>query len=331
MLVHLLEKMSNDDFKTLSEDIKLSISEHRDWVQQLNIAVVSRDKLHNKSLIENDSYLHCKFGQWITKILSDETFQQDPFYKIDHLHQEIHHSAKELIEALEHDHLNFVGKYKNFTKIQETFFNELLSIFEFSIINNHQFDVTTKLMNRRTIDTVLSHEHHLLQRNGDAKCCIAMADIDKFKNINDMYGHDVGDKLLEHTASILNESLRRHDTVARFGGEEFLFVLPDMDIIDAEKTIERIRKELSMSMVKHNGKSIGVTASFGITQLCQSLDIQDSIKRADVALYQAKAWGRNRSASIDINDIIEDIDLDYASLSPQERVALFKQHCKAIN
>jgi len=331
MLAHLLERISKDDFETLSEDIKLSLSEHREWIRKLNTAVISREKLTDKSFIAEESHLHCKFGKWIKRLLSDETFQQGPFLKIDQLHQEIHSSAREVIEAIEHDPLNLVNKYKKFTAIQKIFFDEVLLIFEFSVINKHQFDITTKLMNRRTVDTVLSHEHHLMQRNGDANCCIVMADIDKFKNINDEYGHDVGDKVLEHPASILNESLRRHDTVARFGGEEFLFVLPDMDIADAGKIIERIRIKLSVSSIDHLGKNIGVTASFGITQLCQTLDIKDSIKRADVALYQAKSWGRNKTVSIDIAQLLNDINVPYEDLSEQERVALFKEYCKALN
>jgi len=157
-----------------------------------------------------------------------------------------------------------------------------------------------------------------------------MADIDKFKIFNDTYGHDVGDKVLEHTASVLHESLRRHDTVARFGGEEFLFVLPDMKITDAEKIIERIRKTLASSTIEHLGKDIGVTASFGITQLCQNCNIKDSIKRADIALYQAKKWGRNRSVSIDI-ELLNNLDVAYDELSVQERIDLFKHHCKAIS
>ena len=331
MLAHMLERISKDDFETLSEDIKQSLSEHREWIRKLNIAIVSREKLVDKSFIAKESHLHCKFGKWITQILSDEAFQQGPFFKIDQLHKEIHSTARELIETIDHDPLNLVKKYKKFSAIQNVFFDELLLIFEFSVFNKHQFDVTTKLMNRRTVDTVLSHEHHLMQRNGDSNCCIVMADIDKFKNINDLYGHDVGDKVLEHTASILNESLRRHDTVARFGGEEFLFVLPDMDIAEAEKIIERIRITLSVSSIEQHGNAIGVTASFGITQLCQTLDIKDSIKRADVALYQAKAWGRNRSVSIDINLILKNIDIVYKDLSDQERTMLFKQYCKALN
>lgn len=331
MLAHLLERINKDEFETLSEDIKLSLSEHREWIRTLNIAVISRERLTDKSFIAKKSHLHCKFGKWMKHILSDETFQEGPFLKIDKLHQEIHSTARELIEAIEHHPLDLVKKYKNFTAIQKVFCDEVLLLFEFSVVNKHQFDITTKLMNRRTVDTVLTHEHHLMQRNDDSNCCIVMADIDKFKNINDTYGHDVGDKVLEHTASILNESLRRHDTVARFGGEEFLFVLPDMKIADTEKTIERIRKKLAVSSIEHHGENIGVTASFGITQLCQTLDIKDSIKRADVALYQAKNWGRNRSVSIDINLLLSNISIAYDELSDQERVDLFKHYCSVIH
>ena len=170
-----------------------------------------------------------------------------------------------------------------------------------------------------------------MQRNDDSICCIVMADIDGFKKFNDLYGHDLGDEVLEHTATVLNGSLRRHDTVARFGGEEFLFVLPDMKIADAEKTIERIRKKLAISTITHNGKNIGVTASFGITQLCQNSDIKDSLKRADVALYQAKSWGRNRSVSIDKEQLIHNAGMNYDELSEQVRIDLFKKYCKAVN
>jgi diguanylate cyclase (GGDEF)-like protein len=331
MLVQLLERIDKDEFETLSEDIKLSFSEHREWMRKVNIAVVCREKLIDKSFVDLDAHLHCKFGQWIKHILSDEIFQQESFLNIDKLHQEIHSSVRKLIESIEDAPLNIVKKrYEKFLAIQKVFFDEVLLLFEFSVVNKHQFDLTTKLMNRRTVNTVLAYEHHLIQRNDDSICCIVMADIDEFKNINDLYGHDIGDQVLEHTASVLNESLRRHDTVARFGGEEFLFVLPDMEIADAEKTIERIRKKLAVSTIEHHGKHIGVTASFGITQLCQKNDIKDSIKRADVALYQAKHWGRNKSVSIDKERLLNNEGVIYDELSDQARIKLFKQHCKAV-
>lgn len=332
MLVQLLERIDKDEFETLSEDIKLSFSEHREWMRKVNIAIVCREKLIDKSFVAPDAHLYCKFGKWIKHILSDEIFQQESFLKVDRLHKEIHNSVRSLIEAIDHAPLELIKKkYEDFLAIQKVFFDEVLLIFEFSVVNKHQFDTTTKLMNRRTVNTVLAYEHHLMQRSDDSICCIVMADIDGFKNFNDEYGHDIGDEVLEHTATVLNESLRRHDTVARFGGEEFLFVLPDMKIADAEKAIERIRKKLALSTIMHNGENIGVTASFGITQLCQNSDIKESLKRADVALYQAKSWGRNRSVSIDKEQLLNNAGIDYDALSDQVRKDLFMQHCKAVN
>ncbi len=330
MLAHLLERIDKSQFETLSEDIKLSFSEHREWMRKLNIAVMSKDKLLDKSFIAQDAHLHCKFGKWLTYILSDETFRHGYFLKIDQLHQEIHSSARELIEVIDGESVERLPKYENFLAIQKIFFDEVMQIFEFAVINKHHFDITTKLMNRRAVGVVLAHEHQLMQRCDNFDCCIVLADIDKFKNFNDTYGHDVGDRVLEHTAATLQESLRRHDTVARFGGEEFLFVLPDMQLADAEKTIERIRNKLAIATIAHQGQDIGVTASFGITQLCRYYDINDSIKRADIALYHAKNLGRNRAVSIDIEQIPDNGGKAYQDLSKQERIDLFKKNCKAV-
>ncbi|MEH6627364.1 MAG: diguanylate cyclase [Motiliproteus sp.] len=98
--------------------------------------------------------------------------------------------------------------YKQFLLIQKEFFEEVLLIFEFSVINRLQFVSITNLMNRRTVDTVLAHEKHRMSRIDDSTCCIALADIDQFKLFNDSYGHDVGDMALQHTAKIFDDGTR---------------------------------------------------------------------------------------------------------------------------
>lgn len=106
----------------------------------------------------------------------------------------------------DHGDIN-IELYKGFLDTQKEFFDMVLVIFEFSVINKHQFDTTTKLMNRRTVDTVLSTEQHRMQRSMDSNCFIALADIDKFKLFNDAHGHAVGDLVLEHVASVFHESI----------------------------------------------------------------------------------------------------------------------------
>ncbi len=329
-LTQLLERISREDFETLSEDIKGSISAHNHWMRQINLALVTRTPIQSNAFTAQDSHLQCKFGHWINSLLKDEAFHQDAFLKIDELHKRLHNDARELLSQLTLDGSIDAQKYQEFSLIQKDFFAEVLLIFEFSVVNRHQFDTTTNLMNRRTVDTVLAHEKHRMARFDESSCCIALADIDYFKLFNDSYGHDVGDKALENAAAVFHDGIRRHDTVARFGGEEFLFVLPDMDLSEGIAIIERVRKDLEQTSISHNGKQLSITASFGITQLCRRCNIKDSIKRADIALYHAKDSGRNCSVSVDADQISQALGLEGYDRDEQFKMDLTQQYCRLL-
>ncbi|WP_432472117.1 diguanylate cyclase [Amphritea sp. HPY] len=305
MLEDLLERIDQHEFEQLADSIKQSLAEHRKWMQVISVAIVSREPINTNAFIAEDAHKHCRFGKLMNRFLTDPIFHHGSFLKVDQLHVQLHDTARKLMNQLKGQGDVDIELYKNFLDIQKKFFDLVLMIFEFSVINKHQFDTTTKLMNRRTVDTVLSNEKHRMQRSVDSNCFIALADIDKFKLFNDTHGHAVGDLVLEHSASVFHESIRRHDTVARFGGEEFLFVLPDMNLLGAQQSVERIREKLANSTVDVDGKSLGVTASFGIAVLCKRSDIRDSIKNADMALYKAKENGRNCTFYADSTAILE--------------------------
>lgn len=128
-----------------------------------------------------------------------------------------------------------------------------------------------------------------------------MTDIDHFKRVNDSFGHDAGDRVLVEYAKLMRALTRSEDLVARFGGEEFIVLLPHTDYHQAHTLAERIRTSPAKSDVLGAGN--GVTASFGICQLKHNEGIFDFIKRAGTALYQAKESGRNRSV------VAEDADM----------------------
>lgn len=307
VLEELLEIIDQHEFELLAETIKQSLAEHRQWMDALNVALISCEYINSNVFIAEEAHKHCRFGKLMNRFTSDPTFHQDSFLKIEQLHVQLHDAARKLMFILrDHGEVD-IEPYKDFLKIQKEFFDMALIIFEFSAVNTHQFDSTTKLMNRRTVDTVLSSEQHRMQRSEDSSCFIALADIDKFKVFNDTYGHTIGDIVLEHTASIFHESIRRHDTVARFGGEEFLFVLPDMTLPEAQQTIERVRTNLANTKVEVGGESLGVTASFGIALLSKRGDIKDSISSADIAMYKAKSNGRNCTFYADNTAISEQL------------------------
>lgn len=155
-----------------------------------------------------------------------------------------------------------------------------------------QKDPLTNLYNRRRMDELLSLEVARTKRN-KRPFCLILCDIDHFKNVNDTFGHEAGDEVICAVADILQTFLREQDTVARWGGEEFLVMLPDTQLDQAEKVANKIRVLCENHLVSYADKSIQFTLTFGIDEYDGSKDIKATIAAADDALYQGKNQGRN--------------------------------------
>ncbi|MDQ2775128.1 MAG: diguanylate cyclase [Acidobacteriota bacterium] len=154
-------------------------------------------------------------------------------------------------------------------------------------------DLLTMLPNRSAIATTLEQELARCHRDRRSVGVIIL-DIDHFKKINDTYGHFAGDAVLRETALRLRHNMRPYDQVGRYGGEEFLVVLPNCDLEQATMQAERMRARLEASSMIIEGDEIHVSASFGVTVSDGSERSPDLFVRvADEALYQAKAGGRN--------------------------------------
>jgi diguanylate cyclase len=152
-------------------------------------------------------------------------------------------------------------------------------------------DALTELGNRYWMQDTFDRE---LQRalQGDKPACIAMIDIDGFKRFNDRYGHIAGDRVLNSVAKVLRKHLRPTDLVARFGGDEFAAFLPGISLDKARQTAERIREK--MIKISPSSLEMPVTVSIGVTTIAPTDDLAELIHRADAAMYEAKAAGRNR-------------------------------------
>ncbi|MBU4440543.1 MAG: GGDEF domain-containing protein, partial [Firmicutes bacterium] len=151
-------------------------------------------------------------------------------------------------------------------------------------------DQLTGLYNRRKIDEVLMKEK---QQAGLSKqnLAIIMADIDMFKLVNDQHGHLVGDTVLIAVTKILSQGVRKTDIVGRWGGEEFMIVCPDTDLVGATVLAEKLREMVAARDFEVIGKK---TCSFGVAQLRKEETIDELLLRSDLALYRAKERGRNR-------------------------------------
>jgi diguanylate cyclase (GGDEF)-like protein len=156
-------------------------------------------------------------------------------------------------------------------------------------------DSLTGLWNRAATFELLVNELARQQRHGGS-IGVALIDLDRFKQVNDVYGHLAGDEILRAAAAAIQHCTRRYDAVGRFGGEEFILVLPGCDSINALSHAERVRAAIGQVCVDTPHGSVGVTASLGvaIARPEQTIDACGLIRAADAALYQAKHNGRNR-------------------------------------
>jgi diguanylate cyclase (GGDEF)-like protein len=155
-------------------------------------------------------------------------------------------------------------------------------------------DSLTKLWNRTSMIDLLQNEMERSRRQG-ASVGVVIIDLDHFKQVNDTYGHLVGDQVLCEVARLMREMTRPYDAVGRFGGEEFLMVLPGCDQINAASHAERIRQAFARAIVKAGETEVRFTASFGVTAVGPDTDVnvETAIRVADFALYAAKRAGRN--------------------------------------
>ena len=156
-----------------------------------------------------------------------------------------------------------------------------------------RLDPLTGALNRRGLDEAFAREVNAARRKG-TMLCLAMLDIDNFKQLNDSHGHDSGDAALSHLVSVARTSMRPQDTMARYGGEEFVILLPDTALQNGVEAMQRLQRELTKRLFLQNNERVLITFSAGVAQLELDETAENAVKRADEAMYLAKRAGKNR-------------------------------------
>ncbi|MGP1666786.1 MAG: GGDEF domain-containing protein, partial [Rhodanobacter sp.] len=152
-------------------------------------------------------------------------------------------------------------------------------------------DGLTGIYNRRRF---LELARAVREQASEHAVCMALFDLDRFKQINDSHGHQAGDAVIRGAVGLIRQHCRERDLVGRYGGEEFVLCLPDTDLAQAAEITERIRAALAAATINHDGRAIPVTASIGIAERSHGESFEHWLSRADKALYVAKNAGRNR-------------------------------------
>jgi diguanylate cyclase len=154
-------------------------------------------------------------------------------------------------------------------------------------------DQLTGSLNRRGLDEVFARETARADRRG-TPLCVALLDLDDFKRLNDTYGHQAGDGALKHLVRIVKDTLRSMDVIARFGGEEFVILLPETSVDAAAQTMTRLQRELTKHFFLHDNEKLLITFSAGVALRIPNETQAALVARADQAMYQAKQSGKNR-------------------------------------
>jgi diguanylate cyclase len=277
------------------EELDAAIESQEQWYADLNRTLVCDLPPNLRDLSKHSHHL-CPFGAWLDVYGNEQIRQLKDFAKIAADHKKLHILARNLlIRSMQNEQIE-VKKYESLYRIEKRLIHRLHDFVEMLREKVSNIDSLTGVYNRKEMDTRLVQQQDLVNRNVYS-VSIALMDIDNFKMLNDLYGHLVGDKVLQAIGAYLQQALRSYDNVFRFGGDEFLIVMPDTDLHQAHEILFRIHSSMSqLGVTDERLNNITVTTSFGISQMLPGHDINDAVRSADKAMLRAKSSGRNRLA-----------------------------------
>ncbi len=280
-------------------ELDIAIANHINWLRQLHAALITDTPCPSKDL-KIDAHLRCEFGQWYYGIGVVQHQGETGFAEIEISHNAMHDAARLLLSHRVAGAPIDIAEYDRFMDLAVQFKQDV-RVYQYSLINQVcTVDHLTGAWNRHAMAMKLAEESERTQRSGQV-CALCMMDIDYFKRVNDQYGHTVGDEVLQAFASIVSKEMRKYDSLFRYGGEEFLMLLPNTSLDNATLLVNRIREALvATPIISNNGAVIHLTASFGVAQHVGHEAIEDALEHADHALLAAKANGRNKVCAWEI-------------------------------
>lgn len=272
--------------------IEQGIEEHSKWIKLWNSKAICQLPFP-EGYLEDKSYEKCEFAKWFYSCKNEQWLHEMDYDSITSVHRMMHEEAKTLAEKIQDDGKIDEETYYRFVNYDWGFTHQLYKLKDKISRLQISFDPLTKIFNRQAMMPILLQEKAYIERDGK-QCCLAMADLDYFKKVNDTHGHANGDQVLRKVAGFFRSNLRPYDALFRYGGEEFLFCLPNADIEAGRRLLDRLRVELEKLPIKISTNDIiNITVSIGVTRMVFNRSVEETIEMADHALYEAKNAGRN--------------------------------------
>lgn len=274
---HYLEEIIQNQ-----EIIKQSLKEAKSLMKQMVSSLIS----NIEELSDSTGEYHDKLGYYSEKIN-----QTDDIKTLNEFLVEIMQETKQMQESASNYRNDFLTARAEVSLAQNKI-NQLETELSKMCEKVHE-DHLTGILNRRGLDSAFERETSRATRH-QAPLCYALLDIDNFKQLNDTHGHKVGDDVLVYLVESVKDTTRPEDVVSRYGGEEFVILLPNTKLEEAVDILSRIRRNLTKKFFLHENKRLLITFSAGIAQHKPGEPQENTFKRADEALYRAKKGGKNQ-------------------------------------
>jgi len=274
------------------EVLNTAINNHRLWFDNLHTSIIC-DKPFSEDILNEAAHTQCQFGKWYYGDVPPSIRAFKEFSELESVHQYMHDNARELAHQVNNEHKIIAENYKEFLDNQHHLIDLLTNLRDTLIEHQYCFDSLTGAVNRKSVSLLLEKAFENAQRYNHVYS-VAMIDVDHFKKINDVYGHIAGDQVLKRISLFFRKLLRKSDCFGRYGGEEFLVILPETDSKSAFELMDQYRNSLSAEQIEIEKSVVNISVSIGVSQV--KLDDEGAwlvVKRADAALYRAKAEGRN--------------------------------------
>jgi len=282
------------ELQRMHDGLQQAIRDHAEWHRRIVRTLVCRLAVDPADL-RQDSFCSCGFGRWLHDP-AQQTLKERPQYAwVESGHRRLHELAAEVLTELTERASISAATFDRFVEQSVRLRVDLDSLRNDMVVALRSRDFVTGTYRRLEVLPALREARELGIRGVQASC-IAFMDLDRFKAVNDTFGHGLGDEVLAQAARCIIEHLRVYDRVFRYGGDEFLMLLPGTRPEEAWHLVDRIRQRLAETTLglSPDGEAIRLTASFGITSLEPDLTVEECIARSDKALLLAKAAGRNR-------------------------------------
>jgi diguanylate cyclase len=287
----IAEKLESNNLQRFRDDFRRALLMHRksrfNLFFRLQFPLTETFPFDGLMAFEQSDFRH-----WLTQPLWDEISEHGVYRDLIAKQEELIQLAHEIFERPAQNGL----QPEQFARLLRTMheFDRIADRLDSGITTSlTDIDELTGLLNRTAMQRDLDREQAQTRRTG-RPFTIAMVDADHFKRVNDKYGHSFGDVVLETLAERFVESLRPRDQVYRYGGEEFLVLLPDTPLAMARPVLERLRLRACGREISDGKTVVNLSVSVGATEISSDEQFSVAIERADAAMYRAKKAGRNR-------------------------------------